>query len=228
VVNVLKKYASGKGCQITLFEGYEPGTTDFAPFINKIPEGSDAIMGGGHFADTSTFTKQLYEKAVKAKMVGLLVAPPEPKFAELGDAALGVIGPSQWEPQAKYSADSAKAEGVAWYGPSVADFVAAYQKKFSESPSYHSAGGYVAGLLLQQAIEKAGSTDTAKVKAALDAMDIYTFYGHIKFDTGKAHGLQSGHDMIYVQWQKNAQGKLDKQVVWPLAGKTADAIIYRK
>ena len=39
VVNALKKYAEDKGMQVPLFEGYDSGTTDFAPFINKIPAG---------------------------------------------------------------------------------------------------------------------------------------------------------------------------------------------
>jgi branched-chain amino acid transport system substrate-binding protein len=228
VVNALKTYAEGKGYQVVLFEGYDSGTTDFAPFINKIPAGTDAIMGGGHFADTSTFAKQLSEKGVKAKMVALLVAPPEPKFAELGEAAVGVIGTSQWEPQAKYSPEAAKKEGLEWFGPTVAEFDQTYKAKYNEEPSYHSAGGYVAGLLFQKALEKAGSTDTAKVKAALEAMDMYTFYGRIKFDTSpKNHGLQLGHDMVYTQWQKGPQGKLVNQIVWPEASKTAEALLYR-
>ncbi len=227
VVNALKAYAEGKGFKVALFEGYEPGTTDFAPFINKIPPGVDAIMGGGHFADTSTFAKQLFEKGIKTKMVALLVAPPEDKFAELGDAAYGIIGPSQWEPQVKYSPEAAKAMGIEYFGISVADFYKDYKARFKEDPTYHSAGGYVAGLLLQKAIAMAGSTDTDKVKAALDTMDLMTFYGHIKFDTDKAHGLQLGHDMVYIQWQRDEQKKLVKQVVWPEAAATAKAIFYR-
>jgi len=223
VVNDLKKYAESKGYQIVLFEGYDSGTTDFAPFINKFPADVDAIMGGGHFADTSTFAKQLHEKGIKPTVVALLVAPPEPKFAELGEAAVGIIGASQWEPAAKYSPEAAKAKNLEWFGPTVAEFVEAYKKKFNEEPSYHSAGGFVAGLLIEKAIAKAGSIDTDKVKAALDAMDIMTFYGHIKFDgTPAAHGLQVGHDMIYIQWQKDAKGALVKEVVWPEEAKTKD------
>lgn len=228
VVTALKAYAEGKGFQVVLFEGYEPGTTDFAPFINKIPAGVDAIMGGGHFADTSTFAKQLHEKGFKTKMVALLVAPPEDKFAELGDAAYGIIGPSQWEPQVKYSPEAAKAAGLEYFGPTVADFVKEYKARFKEEPTYHSAGGYVSGLLLQKAIATAGSTDTDKVKAALDKMNLMTFYGHIQFDTGKAHGLQIGHDMVYIQWQRDEKKNLVKQVVWPEAAATAKAIFYRE
>ncbi len=226
VATALNDYAQTQGYEILMNEGYDSGATDFAPFINKISAAApDAIMGGGHFADTSTFAKQLGEKGVKAKFVALLVAPPEPKFAEIGDAALGIVGPSQWEPLAKYSEEAAKAAGIEWYGISVADFTAAYKAAYNEEPSYHSAGGYAAGLILQRAIEQADSFDTAKVKAALDAMDVMTFFGHIKFDTSaENHGLQIGHDMVYVQWQKDASGALVKQVVWPEAGKSADAL----
>jgi branched-chain amino acid transport system substrate-binding protein len=226
VVNALKAYAETKGYKIALFEGYDSGATDFAPFINKIPADVDAVMGGGHFADTSTFAKQLFEKGVKAKMVALLVAPPEPKFAELGDAAYGVIGASQWQPEAKYSADAAKKANMDWFGIPVADFVTTYKAMFKEEPSYHSAGGYVAGLILEYAIKKAGSTDTAKVKAVLDGMNLMTFYGHLKFDnTPKAHGLQVGHEMVYTQWQKK-DGKLVNEVVWPEAAQTSKAVLY--
>ncbi len=111
-----------------------------------------------------------------------------------------------------------------YFGISVADFVASYKKKFNEEPSYHSAGGYVAGFLLQKAIETAGSTDTEKVKTALDKMNLMTFYGVIKFDTAKAHGLQLGHDMVYVQWYRGVT--LIKQVVWPESAATGKAVPY--
>ncbi len=216
VVNALKAYAISKGYQVVLFEGYDKDTTDFAAFINKIPPGTDAIMGGGHFADTSTLTKQLYEKKVNPKMIAFLVAPPEPKFAELGEACLCVIGPSQWEPAVKYSPEAAKAAGIAWFGPTVQQFDETYKKKYNEDPSYHSAGGYAAGLILQAAIEKAGSIDTDKVKKTLDDMNLMTFYGDIKFDTSKEnHGLQTSHQMVYIQWFKDPKGTFMKQIVWP-------------
>jgi len=227
VVKALKKYAEAKGFKVVMFEGYDPSTTDFSPFINKIPPGVDAIMGGGHFADGTTLARQLHEKKIKTQMVALLVAPPEPKFAELGAACIGVVGPSQWEPDVKFSQAAAKKDGLPWIGPSVAEFVKAYQAKYHEMPSYHSAGGYVAGMLLQDAIVKAGSIDTAKVKKALDSMNLMCFYGHVKFATAASdHGLQVGHEMIYIQWQKSKQGKPEKQIVWPASAATASAINY--
>lgn len=222
VAAALQAYAEKQGYQIVLYEGYDSGTTDFAPFINKINQAApDAIMGGGHFQDGSTFARQLFEQQVPIKFVALLVAPPEPNFAELGDAAAGIIGPSQWEPQANFTAEAAGKAGLEWFGPAGADFINAYQAAYNEEPSYHAAGGYVAGLLLEKAIQKAGSLDTKAVAQALDSLNLLTFFGHLKFNTTpEAHGLQTGHSMVYIQWQAE-DGKLLKQVIWPAEGASA-------
>ena len=226
VVNAAKEYAEAEGYEVLLFEGYDSETKDFGPFINKILDsGAEAILGGGHFQDGSTFARQVYEKDVDIKYFALLVAPPEPDFADLGDAAVGVIGPSQWEPLAEFTPDSAAEAGLEWFGTLGAEFVSSYQALYDEDPSYHSMGGYAAGQILQKAIIDADSTDPDAIKAAMDNMDMLTAYGRIKFDTSaEAHGLQIGHSMIYIQWQKDGDGNLVKQVVWPLEGKTADAL----
>ncbi len=226
VVEATKEYAESLGYDIVLFEGYATETTDFGPFINKILDtGAEAIMGGGHLTDGVTFARQVYEKNVGIKFFALLVAPPEPAFAELGDAAYGILGPSQWEPLAAYTPESAKEAGLEWFGPLSEEFVKAYETAYDEEPSYHSAGGYAAGLILQKAIIDADSVAPADIKSALDNMDVLTFFGHTKFDTSpEAHGLQLGHSMVYIQWQKDDAGNLVKQVVWPLEGATAETI----
>ncbi len=225
VAKAVKAYAEKQGMEVVLFEGYEAGTTDFNPFINKIEAAKpDAIIGGGHFQDGSTFAKQLYEKKTPVKMVAILVAPAVPEFAELGDAAVGVIGPSQWESIAKYSPESAKAAGIAWCGPTIDQFVSEYKEAYGYEPGYHAAGGYAAGLVLERAIKMADSVDPDALVKALDSMDVMIFFGHIKFDTGEAHGLQIGHDMVYLQWQKDQSGNLVRQIVWPEAAKTAEPI----
>jgi ABC-type branched-subunit amino acid transport system substrate-binding protein len=226
VVEAAKAYAESLGYEIVLFEGYDSGTTDFGPFINKIEASApEALMGGGHFQDGSTFARQIHEKDVEVNFFALLVAPPEPDFADLGDAALGVIGPSQWEPLAAFTPESAKEAGLEWFGSLGEEFVKAYKAAYDEEPSYHSIGGYAAGQILQKAIMDADSTDPMAVKAAMEKMDILTCYGRIKFETSEeAHGLQIGHDMVYIQWQKDDAGNLVKQVVWPLEGATAETL----
>lgn len=225
VINAAKPYAESKGLQVVVNQAYDTGTTDFNPFINQIVSAApDAIIGGGHLVDGTAFAKALKEKNVNARFVALLVAPPEPTFADIGDAANFIVGPSQWETQVKYAEAGAKALNIPFYGITVDAFTTAYKAMFNAPPSYHSAGGYAAGLVLQKALEDAGSTDPAKVRAALDKFDLMTFFGHIKFSTDqKTHGKQIAHDMVYVQWQKGSDGKLATQIVWPAEAKSADA-----
>lgn len=215
VVNPAKAYAQQQGFTVAFSEAYAPNTTDFGAILDKVI-GSKAtvLLGGGHYADGSTLARQVFTRKLPLKMVTLLVAPDSPQWVELGDAALGVSVPSQWEPQVKFKQQ---------YGPSGADFEKAYTAKFNAPPSYESAGGHAAGLILQKAIEQAGSIDSNKVAAVLNSMDITTFYGQTKFSAAAAdHGLQVGHSMVLAQWQKDKGGKLVKQVVWPAANKSAD------
>ena len=226
VVTAAKDYAESLGYEVVLFEGYDSETADFGPFINKIEAAApEALLGGGHFQDGSTFARQLHEKEASLDFTALLVAPPEPDFADLGDAAVGVVGPSQWEPLAAFTPESANEAGLEWLGPLGTEFVETYEAAYDQEPSYHSAGGYAAGLILQKAIVDADSTEPEAIKAAMDDMDTLTFYGRVKFDTSEeAHGLQVGHVMVYIQWQTDDQGNLMKQVVWPLEGATADTL----
>ena len=91
---------------IVLDEAYSGSTTDFGPIISKIiASKADALLGGGHYADTSTLTDQLHDQKTNLKWATLLVAPDSPKFAELGAAATNISVPSQWEPQVKFKPD---------------------------------------------------------------------------------------------------------------------------
>ena len=77
---------------------------------------------------------------------------------------------------------------------------------------------------MQHAIEQANSIEPEKVAAALNATDVTTFFGHIKFATDPGHhGLQTAHEMVLAQWQK-VNGKPGRQVVWPDAAKSANLI----
>ena len=230
VATAAERYAEKKGFKVVLFESYAKGTTDFTSFLNKIASVKpDAIIGGGHFADGETFARQIFEQRIKVRLVSLLVAPAVPKFAEIGKAALYVTAPSQWEPKAKYSKKAAEKLGVEWFGPTADWFIKEYEKAYGETPGYHAAGGFVAGLVLQKAIEDAGSLDSEKVVKALEKMNIMTFYGRIKFDTGDYYGRQAAHEMVFLQWQKKG-GKLVKEVVWPKSAASSELVYpyYKK
>jgi branched-chain amino acid transport system substrate-binding protein len=217
VATATRVQAAAAGFKLVLDESYAPTTTDFSPIINKIiSSNADALLGGGHYPDGATLTRQLYDQKANLKWVTILVAPDSPEFMTLGPAAVGISVPSQWEPQATYKPD---------FGPTGEEFAKAFKAKFGIDADYHAASGYTGGAVLQHAIEQAGSIDPEKVAAALNAMDVTTFFGRIKFATdAKHHGLQIAHEMVLAQWQMK-DGKLVKEVIWPKAAQTAEALI---
>ena len=216
VVAAARKQAEAAGFTTVLDESYPPSTTDFTAVINKIiSSGADSFLGGGHYPDGATLARQLYDQKAGLKWVTILVAPDSDKFATLGAAASGISVPSQWEPQVQYKPS---------FGPTVAQFTAQYRARFNDDPDYHAATGYAEGLLLQHAIEQAGSLDRDKVAAELNKIDTTTFFGRTKFATDPGHhGLQLAHDMVLAQWQTK-DGKLAKEMVWPDAAATAKVV----
>ena len=92
------------------------------------------------------------------------------------------------------------------------------------APDYHAASGYAGGLVLQHAIEQAGSADPQNVLAKLNTLDPIIFFGHIRFSSDPVrHGVQIAHDMVLAQWQM-VNRELGRQVVWPTAAQSADLL----
>jgi branched-chain amino acid transport system substrate-binding protein len=216
VVTAARTQAAATGFKEVLVESYPASTTDFSPIINKIISSkADVFMGGGHYPDGATLARQLYDQKANLKSVTILVAPDSPKFASLGPAAVGITVPSQWEPAVTYKPD---------FGPTPKEFAKAYEAKFNTGVDYHAASGYIEGLLLQHAMEKAGSIEPDKVAAELTKLEVTTFFGKYKVASdANNHGLQIAHDMVLAQWQMK-DGKLSLEMVWPDAAKTANLI----
>src|SRR6266571_1715630 len=106
---------------------------------------------------------------------------------------------------------------------SVADYVAAYKAKYPSegAPDYHVAESTAACLALQRAIENAKSLDPKKVRDALAALDVTTFYGKIKFDS---RGINVSKPMVVEQIQNGQHHTVfpadvaDKQAMYPTPG----------
>ncbi|HEV8525128.1 MAG TPA: amino acid ABC transporter substrate-binding protein [Terriglobales bacterium] len=109
---------------------------------------------------------------------------------ELGDAAEGIIGPSQWEPGLDF------ADIV---GPDSAWFLSSFRSLFGYAPDYLAAGSFAIGIVLAECIQHAGSLDNDALYRAASQLDIATFYGRFRMDP--AGGRQVGHRMMLVQWR---------------------------
>ena len=226
VAEGIKPYLEDNGFEIVLEEGYASDTADFGPIVNKISgSGATVLLGGGHYNDGTALARALFDRNIGLKFAYLLVAPADTKFPELGDAALGIATSSQWELAATHTETEAGNMGMDWFGPTGEDFAKAYEAAYGDPPTYHVAGGYTAGLILQKAIVDADSADPEAVKAALNKMNLMTFFGGIKFDTSEgAHGLQISHKMVVAQWQMNDAGELTRVIIAPADVATNDPL----
>jgi branched-chain amino acid transport system substrate-binding protein len=201
--------ARKRGLQVTLFEPYGKGNTDFKTILGKVRAANpDAFAAATYFNDAVAIARQLKELDVNPRMFGVTVGGDLPKFyEELGKTAEFVYGAAQWEPQLV----TLRAGGIvpiARQYPAAREFVEAHQKEYPGTDlSYHTAQGYAACQLLVEGIKRAASTNGEKVRDAISALDINTIYGAFKVD---ADGFQIAHKMVMFQWQ---DGK--KAIIWP-------------
>lgn len=215
-----REYAREVGLEVVFDRAYAPAQTEFEDLVRELQAHNPvAVIGGGHLYDGIALTKALAASGAPVPFLALLSAPSFPEFAEIGSGAVGAIYPSQWEPGVEYRPT---------YGPTPAEFVRAYEKRYGSTPDYYAASGYHAGLVLQHALERAGTLDPDAVHQALDDTDIVTFYGKVRFESNpEGHGMQVGHEMLLVQLQAAPDGSLVKEIVWPDAAKTSDLVFPR-
>ena len=132
-------------------------TPDFAPYIAQLRRDVDAVWCVFSGADALRFSKQYAEAGLRERLplIGNGTFTDEHVLRTMGDEVLGVITAHQ------YSA--------ALQTPANRKFVAAYEAKFRQVPSYYSEGTYVAGIALKAALEATGG-DIENVDKFLGAL----------------------------------------------------------
>jgi branched-chain amino acid transport system substrate-binding protein len=209
VANGAKDWADRNGLKVVYFQKYPVNTADLSAPLTTIKSlRPDILLGSGHLQESLLVMKQAQTLGVNVKFFGFTVGPTTPDFVKsLGPAAEDVFASSQWTPDVKYS------------GPlfgSAQNFARIFETRYGFVPDYHAAESAAGGLTLQLAIEKAGTLDPQRVRDALAALDVMTFYGRIKFN---AQGLDVYKPMVTVQIQ---HGKV--VTVWPPDIASAKAI----
>ncbi len=171
-------YAREKGLQVVYQELYPTGTQDVSALLTNIKaKNPDIVLGAGHLQDSLLVVKQAKDLGVSPKAMGFSVGPSSPEFrANLKNDADYIFGATQWTEALKYNGDDP------WKTPKAyADAFRAKNPKYHDIP-YQVAESSAAVLAFWRAIEKANSLDPTKVRDAIAALDIMTFYGQIKFD----------------------------------------------
>ena len=160
----------------------------FRPFFIEDPlrsENPDWVYASGYINDLILIRKQMNDLGLKAQVITEIAGPAYAEFAKtVGPLAENVTSMSWWHPAVRY-------KGPDVFGSTEA-FNAAYAKAYSGNEAdYIEAGSAACGAILQMAIEKAGTVDPVKVRDAIAATDVETFYGHVKFaEGGQINSLQ--------------------------------------
>jgi branched-chain amino acid transport system substrate-binding protein len=197
-------YAREKGMDVVYHELYPTNTQDVSSLLTAIKGKSpDIVLGSGHLQDSLLIVKQAKDLNLNPKAIGFSVGPSSPEFrANLGKAADYVFGATQWTEALKYNGEDA------WKTPKA--FGEAFRAKHPDyrTVPYQVAESAVAVIAYQKAIEKAGTIEPTKVRDALAALDMMTFYGRIKFDS---RGVNIYKPMAVEQYQPDG----NKYTVWP-------------
>ena len=188
--------AKAAGLDVYYDQLYAVGTMDHSAALSAIKAGNpDWVYITGYTQDLILARKQMSDLGVKAPIITMVAGPAYKEYIDgLGNLANGVTSSSWW-----HQATSYKGVGV-W--PTTEDFYNQFVAQEKTDPDYVHASCAAAVVVLQNAIEKAGSTDKKKVRDALAATDISTFYGPVKFS---ANGMNLVRDLPIIQVQ-------DKQI----------------
>ncbi len=182
---------------------FSPDTTDFTPIFNKIEgEKPDVIVTGISHVGVQP-TVQWKQQEVPIPMIGISSQATNSSFwNDTNGATEGVL----------YQAVSGPGVAVT---PKTLPFVAAFNKRFGNNPSYCGYTAYDEVYYIADAIKR-GGTDSDKLVDALEKTKYVGTIGTIEFkgkDTANPHALKIGGTTIpglMLQWQDGKQINL-----WP-------------
>ncbi|TWJ32633.1 amino acid ABC transporter substrate-binding protein [Geobacter argillaceus] len=179
-----------------------PAGQDLTPLLSAVRGMKpDLIAFGGHDEELIKLVKSLRQINYTPKALLMHYGVTEPAFIQaLGKDANQVFGASVWTPAARTSSK------ILW--PNAASYAAAAEKAFKTPADYTQAGSSAAGIAFQAALQKIGATpgmseeQRNKLVKALEALDVDTFYGKVKFATsGQFYHANVGMTPLTIQIQ---------------------------
>ncbi|RJG07744.1 ABC transporter substrate-binding protein [Noviherbaspirillum cavernae] len=208
LANEFEKSARKRGFEVVYFERYPIGTLDHAAAISQLRNSKpDWVIVTGYINDLILVRKQLADQKVTTPALTMINGPAYQEWAAAsGDLAENVTTASWFHSVLRYKSNDL-------FG-STERFVKLFRDKYKADPDFTQASGAGVGVLLQLAIERAGSIDHEKVRAALRQGNFATFFGPLSFD---ATGIANSYTPPVFQIQNRKVA-----VVYPSEVKTAD------
>lgn len=180
---------------------FEVGVTAFKPghaveAASRVTQ-ADILLVVGSFADELAVAPILLKRTWRA--AAFVGAGVEEVLAPLGNQREGLLGPAQWIASASPEPDE---------GPNANWFVTRYREVAGGDPPYPAVQAFAAGLLCARCLRESGRCEDAVQLATARQLTCTTLYGAFRIDP--LSGLQSGHQILIVQWQNGR-----RRVVWP-------------
>jgi len=164
---------TANGGEIVRDQKYSTGDKDFKPQLTSIKAAKpDAIFIPGYYAEVALIGKQARLLGIKVPLLG--------GDGWVGDSLLKVAGNSLDGSffSCHFSADE--------QSPDTQNFVAKFKAKYGEIPDDMAALGYDSAMILADAIKRAGTTDSAKLRDAIAATkDHDGITGNITLDSAR-------------------------------------------
>ncbi|MGO4712773.1 amino acid ABC transporter substrate-binding protein [Bradyrhizobium sp. 2TAF24] len=201
LANEFEKSAKKRGFEVVYFEKYPIGTLDHSSALTQLRAAKpDWVVVTGYINDLILVRKQAGELKVGGQIYTLINGPAYQEWIDaVGPLAENVTTASWFHPVLNY-----KSEDV--FGSTRA-FVDQFKAKYGSEPDFTQASGAAVGVILQQAVERAGSKDRAAVREQLAKGGFKTFFAPVSFGPT---GIANSYVPPVYQIQ---QGKV--QVVYP-------------
>jgi branched-chain amino acid transport system substrate-binding protein len=169
------KVASAHGVQIVADESYGAGDTDMTAQLTKIKNtpGVQAVLNAGFGQGPAIVTKNYRQLGIAAPLYQSHGVASKQYVSLAGEAAEGVRLPAAALLVADTLPDSDPQKKV------VTSYKREYETKFKQEVSTFGGHAYDGLMLAVEAIKRAGSTDKAKVREALEATRGYVGTGGV-------------------------------------------------
>ncbi len=137
----------------------------------------DILVVSGHSKGAATAVRQMMEQKVDVPMFAITHCEAADVVGKFGPGADYTLCATQWAETMTYKDK---------YFGAAPDYAKLFEKEYGYVPPYQAAESTASVLVWVDALQRAGSFDREKLRDALAATEIQTFYGNIKFDeTGK-------------------------------------------
>ncbi len=198
VVDTASKY----GMKIVIDDKLPRDLADMTATLTKVRAlRPDVLVVSGHSKGAATAARQIKEMKINVPMIAMTHCEAAKVIKKFGSSTNGFLCPTQWGETLSYS--------DMLFG-SAKQYDTLFKKTYKgyKNVPYQAAQATAAVMVWKNAFERAQSFDIEKVRAALSATDMSTFYGKIKFSKA---GNNIAKPMVLRQIQN---GKL--KIVAPL------------